>query len=113
MTTFNMLLGEFGNTYDDIFSDLIYYGVLMIPAVIFFYTFMFIVFLVILNFLLAIVVDAFTDVKSENQDGSRCVVSRNPCSFSSHMRWLPSCKHIVYCFKVSDEKLWVCEFFLA
>eukprot|EP00959_Pyramimonas_sp_CCMP1952_P475318 9504117-Pyramimonas_sp.AAC.1 len=41
-------------------------GVLTWPAALYYYTFMGIVFLVVLNFLLAIVVDAFTSIKEQN-----------------------------------------------
>lgn len=64
-TTLDMLFGEFGDTEAELFSVDIERGWLNIPAVLFFYSFMIIVFLVILNFLLAIVVDAFTDVKAD------------------------------------------------
>lgn len=63
-TIFDMLLGEFSDTEKLLLSRYVDYGVLTIPAVMFFYSFMSIVFLVILNFLLAIVVDAFADEKS-------------------------------------------------
>ena len=62
-TIFDMLLGEFGDTKADLLSHDIDLGLLRVPAAIFFYSFMSIVFLVILNFLLAIIVDAFAEEK--------------------------------------------------
>ena len=56
-------LGEFGDTEGALLDSNVDSGLLVIPSVLFFYSFMSIVFLVILNFLLAIVVDAFTDEK--------------------------------------------------
>lgn len=69
-TTLDMLFGEFGDSEQSMFDTTYDIGLLMIPACMFFYSFMIIVFLVILNFLLAIVVDAFTDVKSESRNNS-------------------------------------------
>lgn len=59
------------------------YGWLRIPAVLFFYSFMTIVFLIIVNFFLAIVVDAYSEVKSENKENvdSRLVVLASACDF--------------------------------
>jgi hypothetical protein len=57
-TTLDMLFGEFGDSEKAMFDDAFDIGLLIIPASMFFYSFMMIVFLVILNFLLAIVVDA-------------------------------------------------------
>lgn len=60
-----MLLGEFATTEKLLLSEEVDRALLTIPSVMFFYSFMSIVFLVILNFLLAIVVDAFSDEKNE------------------------------------------------
>jgi hypothetical protein len=65
-TVFNMLIGEFADTEDELLSQDVDSGPLLIPAVLFFYSFMFIVNLVILNFFLAIVVDAYSDVKGDH-----------------------------------------------
>jgi len=62
-TIFDMLLGEFGDTKEELLSHDVDHGLLILPATLFFYSFMSIVFLVILNFLLAIIVDAFADEK--------------------------------------------------
>ena len=59
-----MMLGEFGDPMSELFDDTVNLGLLRFPAYLFFYSFMCIVFLVMLNFLLAIIVDAFVDVKN-------------------------------------------------
>jgi fatty acid desaturase len=67
-TVFNMMLGEFGDAHADLFDASVDAGLLIFPAYLFFYSFMCIVFLVMLNFLLAIIVDAFVDVKPKDGD---------------------------------------------
>jgi fatty acid desaturase len=67
-TVFNMMLGEFADAHADLFDASVDAGLLIFPAYLFFYSFMCIVFLVMLNFLLAIIVDAFVDVKPKDGD---------------------------------------------
>ena len=62
-TIFDMLVGEFADTKEELLSHDVDHGLIRVPATLFFYSFMSIVFLVILNFLLAIIVDAFADEK--------------------------------------------------
>merc|ERR1711966_302280 len=60
-TCFEILLGEVG-----VNEDLLRLSPLeQIPAVIFFWTYEILVFMILLNFLLAIIVDAFSDVKGK------------------------------------------------
>lgn len=83
-TTFDMLLGDFADTEQALLSHDMDDGLLTIPAVLFFYSFMSIVFLVILNFLLAIVVDAFADEKREvSEHEQRCASLVATHSYSS------------------------------
>mmetsp|Transcript_35263 Transcript_35263/g.59431 ORF Transcript_35263/g.59431 Transcript_35263/m.59431 type:complete len:1530 (-) Transcript_35263:238-4827(-) len=65
-TVFHMMLGDFTDAaYLLLRRQTFDMGMLAIPAVLFYYSFMSIVFLVVLNFLLAIVVDSFADVKKQ------------------------------------------------
>eukprot|EP00976_Prorocentrum_cordatum_P066555 1178358-Prorocentrum_minimum.AAC.2 len=66
-----MMLGEFADTSDDLFDPNVANGLLVISAYLYFYSFMCIVFLVMLNFLLAIIVDAFVDVKNAKEEGEQ------------------------------------------
>mmetsp|Transcript_15443 Transcript_15443/g.29717 ORF Transcript_15443/g.29717 Transcript_15443/m.29717 type:complete len:1112 (+) Transcript_15443:17-3352(+) len=83
-TTFDMLLGDFADTEQALLSHDMDDGLLTIPAVLFFYSFMSIVFLVILNFLLAIVVDAFADEKREVSEHEQSMMSEVNSMF---VRW--------------------------
>jgi len=63
-TCFEILLGEIG-----VNTDLMKLNSLeKIPAVIFFWSYEILVFMILLNFLLAIIVDAFSDVKSQIEE---------------------------------------------
>uniref|UniRef100_A0A7S0QUI0 Polycystin cation channel PKD1/PKD2 domain-containing protein n=1 Tax=Pyramimonas obovata TaxID=1411642 RepID=A0A7S0QUI0_9CHLO len=63
-TVFAMMLGEFADPMSELFDENVAAGVLLLPKYLFFYSFMGVVFLVLLNFLLTIIVDAFIDVKN-------------------------------------------------
>ncbi|KAI8467677.1 MAG: hypothetical protein J3K34DRAFT_480735 [Monoraphidium minutum] len=66
-TCFQMMLGEFG----DVFGQLGQLrGVQGVAAALFFWTYMLLVFLVLLNFLLAIIVDAFSEVKERTSEST-------------------------------------------
>lgn len=72
-TVFHMMLGDFTNAaYLLLRRQTFDMGMLAIPAVLFYYSFMSIVFLVVLNFLLAIVVDSFADVKKQTSMEGAC-----------------------------------------
>lgn len=70
-TIVDMLLGQFWKAEKDLLPRDLAHGVLTVPAIFFFYSFMGVVFLVVLNVLLAIIVHAFTEEKniggSQNQ----------------------------------------------
>ena len=76
-----MMLGEFAETADDLFDPNVANGLLVFPAYLYFYSFECIVFLVMLNFLLAIIVDAFVDVKNvkEGDDQMRWIFNPAIC----------------------------------